>query len=109
MPLPTPERIAKARQQADQAKARLQALEARASDAERKKDTRRKIILGGLLIDAASKDERYAKVVNALLARVERGNDRKAFDEWEPPKPANGLDPAPATPPDAGPAPSAPP
>ena len=56
MPLPTPEQIAKARLAADQAKARLQALEARASDAERKKDTRRKIIMGGLLLDAAAKE-----------------------------------------------------
>ena len=107
MPLPTPEQIAKARLAADQAKARLQALEARASDAERKKDTRRKIIMGGLLLDAAAKDERYAKVLTALLARVERGNDRKAFDGWEPPKPGSASDPDPASPPDAGPAPSA--
>ena len=82
MPLPTPERIAKARLQAEQAKARLQALEARLSESERKKDTRRKIILGGLLLDAASKDDRYAKVVSALLARVvgDRLNAREARD-----------------------------
>ena len=85
MPLPTPERIAKARLQAEQAKARLQALEARLSESERKRDTRRKIILGGLLLDAASKDDRYAKVVSALLSRIDRDNDRKAFDGWEPP------------------------
>lgn len=96
MPLPTPERIAKARLQAEQAKARLQALEARLSQDERKRDTRRKIILGGLLLAAATKDDRYAKVVSALLARIERDNDRRAFQGWEPP--------APATP---GPAPSA--
>jgi hypothetical protein len=85
VPLPTPERIAKARLQAEQAKARLQALEARLSDSERKRDTRRKIILGGLLLDAASKDDRYAKVVSALMGRIDRDNDRKAFDGWEPP------------------------
>ena len=99
MPLPTPERIAKARLQAEQAKARLQALEARLSESERKKDTRRKIILGGLLLDAASKDDRYAKVVSALLARVDRDNDRKAFDGWELPGSSPAApQPAPAAP-----------
>ena len=98
MPLPTVERIEKARLAVQQAKARLQAIENRQSEAERKLDTRRKIILGGLLLDAAGKDERYAKVVSALLARVERDNDRKAFDGWEPPKPGNGAEPAPTTP-----------
>jgi hypothetical protein len=96
MPLPTPERIAKARLQAEQAKARLQALEARLSDSERKRDTRRKIILGGLLLDAATKDERYAKVVSALLQRVDRDNDRKAFEGWEPPGGTAAPQPAPA-------------
>jgi len=97
MPLPTPERIAKARLQADQAKARLQALEARLSQDERKRDTRRKIILGGLLLDAATKDDRYAKVVAALMARIERDNDRKAFEGWDPPGDVTPPQPAPAS------------
>ena len=97
MPLPTPERIAKARLQAEQAKARLQALEDRLSQDERKKDTRRKIILGGLLLDAATKDERYAKVVSALMARIERDNDRKAFEGWEAPGTLPGGVSAPAS------------
>jgi hypothetical protein len=73
----------------------LQAIENRQSQAERKLDTRRKIIMGGLLLDAATKDERYAKVVSTLLARVERDNDRKAFEGWEAPAPASVLSPAP--------------
>lgn len=85
MMLSTSERIEKARLAVQQAKARLQAIENRQSEAERKLDTRRKIILGGLLIDAATKDERYAKVVAALMARIDRENDRKAFDGWTPP------------------------
>ena len=85
MPLSTSERIEKARLAVQQAKARLQAIENRQTEAERKLDTRRKIILGGLLLDAAAKDERYAKVVAALMARIDRDNDRKAFDGWTPP------------------------
>ncbi len=100
MPLPTLEQITKAKLAVQQAKARLQAIENRQSEAERKLDTRRKIILGGLLLDAAGKDERYTKVVSALLARVERDNDRRAFQDWTPPQPANGIVPTPALAPD---------
>ena len=94
MPLPTSDQLDKARLKASQAKARLQALEARLSDASRKLDTRRKIILGGLLMDAAGKDERYAKVVTALMGRIDRDQDRIAFEGWTPPAPAA---PTPAT------------
>lgn len=94
MPLPTSDQIEKARLKASQAKARLQALEARLSDASRKLDTRRKIILGGLLIDAAGKDERYAKVVASLMGRIDRDHDRQAFQDWTPPAPAS-ADPSP--------------
>ncbi len=95
MPLPTSDQLEKARLKANQAKARLQALEARLSEAGRKLDTRRKIILGGLLIDAAGKDERYAKVVTALMGRIDRDHDRQAFEGWEPPAPAPTLAAAP--------------
>lgn len=95
MAIPLQDRIEKARLKASQAKASLQALEARLSEAGRKLDTRRKIILGGLLIDAATKDERYAKVVIALLGRIDRDHDRQAFEGWTPPAPATSS-PAPA-------------
>lgn len=95
MPLPTSEQVDKARLKASQAKARLQALEARLSEASRKLDTRRKIILGGLLIDAAGKDERYAQVVAALVGRIDRDQDRVAFEGWTPPAPAAPPAPAP--------------
>ena len=97
MPLPTSEQIAKAKLAVQQAKARLQAIENRKSEAERKLDTRRKIILGGLLLDAAAKDERYAKVVAALMARIDRDNDRKAFDGWTLPGIAETAAPGPTS------------
>ena len=96
MPTSTSERIEKAKLAVQQAKARLQAIENRQSEAERKLDTRRKIIMGGLLLDAAAKDERYAKVVAALMARIDRDNDRKAFDRWTPPATADAVSPGPA-------------
>lgn len=96
MPSPTPERIEKARLAVQQAKARLQAIQNRQSSAERKRDTRRKIILGGLLLDAATKDERYAKVVSALMGRIERDNDRRAFEGWDAPGGNGNTPPQPA-------------
>ena len=90
MALPTPEQITKARLKADQAKARLAALEARLSDASRKLDTRRKIILGGLLLDAAEKDERFGRVVTSLVSRLSRPQDVAAFENWTCPKPEAG-------------------
>src|SRR3546814_17400159 len=56
MAAPTPEAIENARREVEQAKARLQALEARAATLNRKQDARRKIILGRLPLDAAMKD-----------------------------------------------------
>ncbi|MCV0416618.1 MAG: hypothetical protein K5831_17290 [Brevundimonas sp.] len=87
MTSPAQERIEKARLKVSQAQARLEALSARAAAHERKADTRRKIILGGLLLDAASKDTRYTGILDALLRRISREADRRPFDGWKPPKP----------------------
>ena len=86
MPLPTTEQIERAKLQAEQARARYQALQARLSEASRKLDTRRKIILGGLLLDAAEKDDKFARVVQVLISRVSRDQDAKAFEGWEAPR-----------------------
>jgi hypothetical protein len=71
----------------DQARARLQAMEARYAVRARKADTRRKIIAGGLLFEAASKDERYAAILRQLLDRIERPHDKKPFIGWPVPAP----------------------
>ena len=95
MALATPERIEKAKLAVKQAKARLQAIENRQSTAERKIETRRKIILGGLLLDAAEKDEKFACALQVLVGRVSRDQDAKAFEGWQQPRPATPV-PAPA-------------
>jgi hypothetical protein len=82
MATPTPEAIEKARLKVQQAKARLQALEARASTLNRKSDARRKIILGGLLLDAAMKDADWEKHLTELMGRISRDQDKKAFEGW---------------------------
>lgn len=107
MALPTPEQIEKARLAVKQAKARLQAIENRQSEAERKLETRRKIILGGLLLDAAEKDEKFARALQVLVGRVSRDQDAKAFEGWQQPRPAVPVSTsAPAFSPAESPAPS---
>ena len=82
MPTPTPEAIKQARKKVAQAKARLDALNARVATEGRRLDTRRKIILGGLLLDAATKDKRFAGIVSELTHRISRDQDRKPFEGW---------------------------
>lgn len=82
MAAPTLESIEKARRRVDQAKAQLQALEARAATLNRKADARRKIILGGLLLDAAMKDAEWERQLNTLMDRITRDQDLKAFAGW---------------------------
>ena len=85
MPELTP--IERARQQGEQAKARYQAVLARQTAEERKKDTRRKVILGGLLIDAAGTDDRLGRGIDELMKRITRDHDHKAVEGWQKPEP----------------------
>lgn len=82
MAAPTPESIDKARRKVEQAKAQLQALQARAATLNRKADARRKIILGGLLLDAAMKDAEWENRLGVLMERISREQDHKAFAGW---------------------------
>ena len=77
--------LEKLERQYQQAKARLEAARAREREKIRKLDTRRKIILGGLLIDAATKDQRFAGIVTELTHRISRDQDRKPFEGWSLP------------------------
>lgn len=81
MAAPTPEAIENARRKVDQAKARLQALEARAAALSRKADARRKIILGGLILDAA-RTGNWPSDLADLMGRISRDHDRRAFEGW---------------------------
>ncbi|MEO1194224.1 MAG: mobilization protein [Pseudomonadota bacterium] len=75
-----------------QAKARLQALRNREATKQRKLDTRRKVILGGALLDLAERDSAAAAMVDRLIRNLSRDQDRKAFADWEGP-PALPPDP----------------
>lgn len=73
---------AEAKKKIDQAKARLQKFEARNRQNERKKDTRRKIILGGMMIADARKDPAKAEVLKSRIAALP-DRDRAVFDGWD--------------------------
>lgn len=68
-----------------QAKARLQALKNREATRQRKLDTRRKVILGGALLDLAERDSGAAAMLDRLIRNLAREQDRKAFADWEAP------------------------
>lgn len=68
-----------------QAKARLQALKNREATRQRKLDTRRKVILGGALLDLAERDSGAAAMLDRLVRNLAREQDRKAFVEWSAP------------------------
>lgn len=87
-----------------QAKARLQAIRNREASKQRKLDTRRKVILGGALLDLAERDSAVAAMVDRLIRNLTRDQDRKAFEGWDAPSPAavsRSGDPIAATAPDA--------
>ena len=74
--------LERAQKRYDQARARLQALRNREAARERKLDTRRKVILGGALMDLASCDTAAAALLDRLVRALPRDQDRKAFDGW---------------------------
>ena len=75
-----------------QAKARLQGIRNRAATRQRKLETRRKIILGGALIDLAERDDSAAVMLDRLIRNLSRQQDRKAFADWELPSPSPAPD-----------------
>ena len=80
--------LEKAEKRYAQAKARLQSIRNREATRQRKLDTRRKVILGGALIDLAERDSSAAAMLDRLIRNLSREQDRKAFAEWDAPSPA---------------------
>lgn len=66
-----------------QARARLQALRNREATKQRKLDTRRKVILGGALVDLAARDDSAAAMLDRLIRNLAREQDRSAFTGWD--------------------------
>lgn len=66
-----------------QAKARVQALRNREATKQRKLDTRRKVILGGALVDLAARDDAAAAMLDRLIRNLARKQDQAAFVGWD--------------------------
>ena len=78
--------LEKAEKRYAQAKARLQALKNREADKQRKLDTRRKVILGGALMDLAERDDGARAMLDRLVRNLVRDQDRAVFAGWTPPR-----------------------
>ena len=90
MPRLTPEeKLARAQADKERAMAALRSAAGQISAKNRKLDTRRKIILGGLVMRLMSQPNN-TKFAESMLARVRQlpERDRALFDGWSPPLPA---------------------
>lgn len=88
MPRLTPEeKIVKAEQARAKAEEQIRRAKSTLRQADRKADTRRKIILGAALLDAAEKQPGVAKFLAGVVSGLDRPNDRAAFDGFDLPKP----------------------
>lgn len=77
MPLPN---IDKLKQQRKLIDARIQAMEARQKVSERKKDTRRKILLGAYYLEKARKANQWENVKEIMEKYLTQNSDRDLFD-----------------------------
>lgn len=74
--------LEKAERQLAQAKARVQSIKAREASKQRKLDTRRKIILGGALMQFAETEPNLKQFIDRTISNLTRDADKKAFDGW---------------------------
>jgi len=74
--------LQKAQKRFEQAKARLQRVKSKEKTAVRKKDTRRKIILGALLMETMKRNPETREKVMEQIHNLPREADRKLFENW---------------------------
>ena len=89
--------LEKAEKRYAQAKARLQGIRNREATKQRKMDTRRKVILGGALLDLSERDSGAAAMLDRLIRNLAREQDRKAFANWGEASPGDNPSPAPTS------------
>lgn len=86
MPKDYADRIAKLKQQRQKIEARLNNLDQKAKDENRKRETRQKIIVGGAVLAEMEKDDDFAASIRVLLGRyVGRQRDRETLGHILPP------------------------
>ena len=71
--------------------ARIQSLESRTKIEERKKDTRRKILIGSYYLDQANQKGKMGELKQCMENYLKRNQDRKLFDLTEITEPTQGM------------------
>lgn len=88
MPRLTPEqKLERAKMDRDEAMARLRSAAGQIAAKSRKQDTRRKIIIGGLVLEGVKRNPNLAKWIASQIANLPE-RDRVAFDGWKLPSPS---------------------
>lgn len=72
--------IKKLRERRARAEQKLASLKTRESDAKRKYDTRKKIVLGAALLSAAKRDEKMQRLLNYLIGTYLSEKDKRLFE-----------------------------
>lgn len=81
MAKPSKDQLAELRQKEAEIRARIQALEARDKEADRKKDARRKILIGGAVFAKVKRGEwTHKQLVDLLSSELKADRDRALFD-----------------------------
>jgi len=75
------QRVLDAEKRLEQARNALKDARNAENKQKRKIEDRQKIILGSALLKAAESDERFSNVIDALLKRLSREQDTKAFQD----------------------------
>jgi hypothetical protein len=89
--LTTEQRLERAQKAKAKAEAEIRSVAAKMREADRRADTRRKILLGGALLGLASQDGKDGEIgrvnIRYLLGKMTE-RDRAAFNGWAMPGPA---------------------
>ncbi len=72
--------VEKLKAQRAKIEARIQAAEARGKQAQRKQDTRRKILIGSYYLDQAIKENKFDAIKKLMDDYLTRDSDRKLFE-----------------------------
>jgi hypothetical protein len=75
-----PSQLEKLKAQQLKLQSRIQLMEARTKESERKKDTRRKILLGAYHLDQIRQNNQMDEVKKMMDTYLKRNSDRRLFD-----------------------------
>lgn len=75
------DRLQKLKEQQEQLNAKIKRIEQKEKEQQRKVDTRKKILIGAMVLDKMSKSEKVnAKVISELSVYLTSERDKKLFD-----------------------------